>query len=503
MQYNIQTQKWHQFSIRTQFYRYGHSCVNYKDKLYIFGGKSKQNGISSELIVLDPNNKSFEVIPNNSNVKPESRFDHSAVVYNHKMYIFGGKGAKGYILDIWSYDFESNTWKKEMLNEPKNSEREKLVGRKSHLSFLINNAMIIIGGESDIPETPTFIIDLNTFQVHYLDDIGNFPPSIRYASGGILSNQEIIVYGGIEYHSKQPLNTFYTLRLSSNWNEGITINRNNSQDEQMFEQNQWSNVLNQNCCHTTISHKATYVPLKSKTPVAPLSIGSRQPLSTDGSRTRSNSEDLTPTARPRRQSSTAAHDRKTRKKLSQSVSIKNVSSTTISIEKLSPNRMAAINYIGEDGVKTISDYSGKAPPPLDIDMNEEPSNKETEQPTNGARPRLSFESGSRKMSFPRFKSNFVEESSNNNNNSESPLNTNSEVNMQNGDDPNLESFPAFRPVSAQRLSPRGGSFSPRSTLIRRNNVSNDNDNAPRRISEHWQSPNATSYSSSRNLRQHN
>lgn len=43
--------------------------------------------------------------------KPQPRAGHSAVVYNGKMYVFGGKDEDHEKLrDCWSFDLTANTW---------------------------------------------------------------------------------------------------------------------------------------------------------------------------------------------------------------------------------------------------------------------------------------------------------------------------------------------------------------------------------------------------------
>jgi len=63
--------------------------------------------------------------------------DHSAVVYNGKMYIFGGHDGNDTYNDLWEYDFESDSWV---------LKTEGATARDTHSAVIYNGKMYIFGG---------------------------------------------------------------------------------------------------------------------------------------------------------------------------------------------------------------------------------------------------------------------------------------------------------------------------------------------------------------------
>jgi N-acetylneuraminic acid mutarotase len=70
--------------------RSGHSAVIYKDKMYVFGGNiNSQPYLTNTVSVYDLKNKTWT--EGESDKVGRSRTNHSAVVYNDNIYIFGGE----------------------------------------------------------------------------------------------------------------------------------------------------------------------------------------------------------------------------------------------------------------------------------------------------------------------------------------------------------------------------------------------------------------------------
>ncbi|XP_075241189.1 leucine-zipper-like transcriptional regulator 1 isoform X2 [Convolutriloba macropyga] len=73
--------------------RYGHTMVEYHRRLYVFGGSvaSAHDNLASDLLCFDLDHKSWEKVTPRSTSQPiTGRLFHTAVVYQDKMYIFGG-----------------------------------------------------------------------------------------------------------------------------------------------------------------------------------------------------------------------------------------------------------------------------------------------------------------------------------------------------------------------------------------------------------------------------
>lgn len=82
--------------------------------LYIYGGHGgrKDNQKSCEHIYkFDCDTYEWDKI-NPSGVKPLPRDSHSCVKIGNKMYIFGGTYQERNCNELWTFNFEENTWKK-------------------------------------------------------------------------------------------------------------------------------------------------------------------------------------------------------------------------------------------------------------------------------------------------------------------------------------------------------------------------------------------------------
>jgi len=81
-----------------------------KNNLYTFGG---WNGFSrtwyNDLHVYNFDTKIWRAI-NPSGTLPLRRTSHSAVIYNNKMYVFGGFSGEEYLNDMHEFDMETETW---------------------------------------------------------------------------------------------------------------------------------------------------------------------------------------------------------------------------------------------------------------------------------------------------------------------------------------------------------------------------------------------------------
>lgn len=65
--------------------RHGHTVVNYKEKLYLFGGTPDGSSGLSDLLVLDAVNHCW-LRPTVNGTLPAGRYRHTATVVGSKMY---------------------------------------------------------------------------------------------------------------------------------------------------------------------------------------------------------------------------------------------------------------------------------------------------------------------------------------------------------------------------------------------------------------------------------
>ena len=163
--------------------RMGASLVSYKDFLYIFGGKKLDGTSSNELFMIDPNNGQSELVKVDHQVPPP-RYDHSAIVYNDKMYIFGGVSGKSDSSDLYCFNFEDHTWIKVLTS---------LNPSSNHTCAIVGEYMFIIGGSQPLQvvriTAPSESISLELF--------GNVPQYLTKSQAITLPDSNILVIGGM------------------------------------------------------------------------------------------------------------------------------------------------------------------------------------------------------------------------------------------------------------------------------------------------------------------
>ncbi len=97
--------------------QYGAAVFTYKNKVHFFGGygyfRTKNLITYFEKGALEW----FEVVNKNYDIRPGSRQGAQHQLIGNKLYMWGGVGRRGYhdeiVLDIWSFDFLTQLWKKE------------------------------------------------------------------------------------------------------------------------------------------------------------------------------------------------------------------------------------------------------------------------------------------------------------------------------------------------------------------------------------------------------
>ncbi|KAH7730868.1 Kelch motif family protein [Aphelenchoides avenae] len=126
------------------YQRYGHTVVAYKNRAYLWGGRNDDFGASSTLHEYDPAKNKWSIIevqgPN-----PPSRDGHTAVVWNDRMYVFGGfeEETQRFSQETYYFDFLAKTWTQVV------TEGEPPQYRDFHTACVIDGRMWVFGGRSD------------------------------------------------------------------------------------------------------------------------------------------------------------------------------------------------------------------------------------------------------------------------------------------------------------------------------------------------------------------
>lgn len=119
--------KWLEASTAANFpARSGHQVVEYKNKLWMFGGQdiwTSQDGMAWTLVTL--------------NASYSHRYGHQVIVYRDKLWVIGGNDG-AYKNDVWS-STDGISWKQETASAA-------FLGRKGHQVVEFNNKLWLIGG---------------------------------------------------------------------------------------------------------------------------------------------------------------------------------------------------------------------------------------------------------------------------------------------------------------------------------------------------------------------
>lgn len=206
--YNFITCQWRRIKCTGQAPkpRYCHSSVIYKDKMIIFAGYDS-SGFLSDLYELHLSRQLplWKRIDANGNI-PSARADHTAVLWRDAMYVFGGFDGTHCNNELWKYDIKSERWT--LLT----TRGIAPLPRCYQSAVLYNDQMIIFGGECGYTN-----IDFNDcYKYDFLLDQWqevktSKPPLRRYRHIGVLSNNQMYIFGGRNIGMNIVLNDIHAL----------------------------------------------------------------------------------------------------------------------------------------------------------------------------------------------------------------------------------------------------------------------------------------------------
>eukprot|EP01091_Cochliopodium_minus_P009275 TRINITY_DN2248_c0_g4_i1.p1 TRINITY_DN2248_c0_g4~~TRINITY_DN2248_c0_g4_i1.p1 ORF type:complete len:1366 (+),score=395.37 TRINITY_DN2248_c0_g4_i1:350-4447(+) len=170
-----------------------HTSVVYNNKMYVFGGKTiTQSALSKELKDLwsyDIKKKKWKKLETKGEV-PGSRRGHSAVIYKEKMYLFGGfNETRGYSNDLYEFDFKTSEWRF--------IESERMVQARAYHTAVVNkNFMFIFGGKLSESKFSNRLYCYCFDNDHWGEvKTHNRPPS-SYMHSSFLYDDTLFVFGG-------------------------------------------------------------------------------------------------------------------------------------------------------------------------------------------------------------------------------------------------------------------------------------------------------------------
>lgn len=173
--------------------RINQSMSKWEDKLVVFGGKGTAlSSYYNSIAIFDTTKVSDGwVVHNDLQNLPQARCGHTSVVYNDKMYIYGGKNDKVTFSDINILNLNNLEWE----TQPQLTGDE-LPPRAFHQSIVFEDrpVMFTIGGNEDT--STAHLVNLETFSVTAIKITGNVPPSLSSFTLTLTHEGDLIIIGG-------------------------------------------------------------------------------------------------------------------------------------------------------------------------------------------------------------------------------------------------------------------------------------------------------------------
>lgn len=186
-------------SIRTD-----HTAVLYENAIYIFGGYDGKTRFN-DLKACKLENFEWVALPE-VGVQPLPRFGHTAVVYNHSMYVFGGWDGHETLEDLYQYSFTTNIW-----YELRRTLGIKPSPRYRHSCVVFNGSLFIFGG---VDKSQKRFNDLHEFNIQHKEwsfkNTGGEIPSQRTFHTALAHENCMFILGGFDGKRQ---NDLYVIKL--------------------------------------------------------------------------------------------------------------------------------------------------------------------------------------------------------------------------------------------------------------------------------------------------
>jgi hypothetical protein len=134
-----------------------HQSILYENSMFVIGGEYFDNDSDEFLMKFDLKLKKWESIEPNPHSQPLERFGHSVVLYQDKLYMFGGMLKNGSIThELWSFDIRKERW--DLLQDGTNFYPTQCLTDHfcsplsvlGHSATLVDNYMIVIFGYNPV-----------------------------------------------------------------------------------------------------------------------------------------------------------------------------------------------------------------------------------------------------------------------------------------------------------------------------------------------------------------
>jgi len=215
--------------------RYAHSAVMYENKMYIFGGERSAYTFN-DIWTFDFATSTWEFVTPLTPLVPGARFDHSAAIAGGKMVIYGGRNANTLLADMWAFDFATSTWT--MI-----SEEVEAGMRFGHAATIPTGStdMYVFGGYAEYGFSGAFFRCDTTMGKCFNITLGCDVPDVastflpaglvhRYEHIALSDDQFVYIYGGASINEMLGFSSVYKYAVSEcKWEElpidGIPVGR--------------------------------------------------------------------------------------------------------------------------------------------------------------------------------------------------------------------------------------------------------------------------------------
>lgn len=171
--------------------RYGHSASMYRNWIVIFGGSNEVQEYCSDVVIFDVTSREW-FRPEIGGQRVTARYLHTAVVYGTKLYVYGGFAKNTemtYVLeDLSILDLENFTWTTVSTSVP---------ARYNHTATLVGHKMYIYAGKDESGNTVSDILyyDISTSKIVRHDGVTGEVALLKSQHFAEAVNDRILVFG--------------------------------------------------------------------------------------------------------------------------------------------------------------------------------------------------------------------------------------------------------------------------------------------------------------------
>eukprot|EP00669_Euglena_mutabilis_P006768 TRINITY_DN2267_c0_g1_i1.p1 TRINITY_DN2267_c0_g1~~TRINITY_DN2267_c0_g1_i1.p1 ORF type:complete len:449 (-),score=126.97 TRINITY_DN2267_c0_g1_i1:446-1633(-) len=175
---------------------WGHSAVTWNHCMFVFGGCEQDGRTSNRIYCFNLGTREWQQVPVRGDAVPLSRSGHTAVLLpdTSTMLVFAGEHQPHQPLlnDLWTFDFVTCQWQeiRAVGVLPR--------GRKHHSAVEFEDKLYVFGGtDSRATFNDFYIFDLSArrWQPH---EGSGFPPTERFGHVAVVHNRRMHVFGGLE-----------------------------------------------------------------------------------------------------------------------------------------------------------------------------------------------------------------------------------------------------------------------------------------------------------------